>query len=56
VQEHLLQLDNVKIWAILQGKGLPVMLCNGGPGCYDYLVLVSDMINDTLLLLMVLVL
>lgn len=44
--EHLIQLDNVKLWTISQGLGLPVMLCNGGPGCCDYLEPVAAMIDD----------
>jgi proline iminopeptidase len=46
MQEQLVLLDNVKLWTISQGKGLPVMLCNGGPGCCDYLGPVAEMMND----------
>ena len=30
----------------MQGDGVPVLLCLGGPGCADYLGPVADMIND----------
>ena len=38
--------NNVRIWSIARGSGLPVLLCNGGPGSADYLSPVSDMIDD----------
>jgi proline iminopeptidase len=44
--EHLVQLDTVKLWTTSQGHGLPVMLCNGGPGYCDYLEPVAAMIDD----------
>ncbi len=44
MHEHLVQLDKVKLWTISQGQGLPVMLCNGGPGYCDYLGPVAEMI------------
>jgi proline iminopeptidase len=38
--------NGVKIWTATQGQGCPVMLCNGGPGCCDYLGPVAGMIAD----------
>src|SRR4051812_49704890 len=35
-----------KIWTVSQGTGVPLLLCNGGPGCSDYLGPVSDMLDD----------
>ncbi len=46
MQEHLVQFGNVKLWTISQGQGLPVMLCNGGPGYCDYLGPVAEMMHD----------
>jgi proline iminopeptidase len=36
----------VKIWTAVRGNGVPVFLCNGGPGSADYLGPVADMIDD----------
>ena len=38
--------DGVSIWTISQGEGIPVLLCNGGPGCCDYLGPVGAMVED----------
>ena len=38
--------DGVRIWTIRTGQGFPVMLCNGGPGCCDYLEPVARMLDD----------
>lgn len=37
--------DGVSIWTTLDGEGPPVMLCNGGPGCCDYLGPVAGMLD-----------
>jgi len=37
---------NASLWTIRQGKGPPVVLCHGGPGLWDYLELMADMIDD----------
>src|SRR5579862_7403824 len=39
-------IDGVRLWTIRQGAGIPVMLCNGGPGCCDYLEPVAETIAD----------
>jgi len=44
--EKILQIDDAQIWTISQGKGTPFILCNGGPGCDDYLQPVSELIKD----------
>jgi proline iminopeptidase len=46
MQEDIVMLDTVQVWTITQGKGLPLMLCNGGPGHGDYLAPVAAMIDD----------
>ena len=38
--------DGVRLWTTAQGSGLPIMLCNGGPGCCDYLAPVAAMLDD----------
>lgn len=35
-----------RIWTISEGHGVPMLLCSGGPGCCDYLELVSHMVAD----------
>lgn len=44
--EKFVQSDNVKLWTISEGSGLPLLLCNGGPGLCDYLGDVADMVTD----------
>src|SRR5258708_17276658 len=46
MKEHIVVLDTIKLWTITQGKGLPMMLCNGGSGHGDYLAPVAAMIDD----------
>jgi proline iminopeptidase len=36
----------VRLWTTRTGVGYPVMLCNGGPGCCDYLAPVAAMLDD----------
>ena len=45
-QEQLLQINGVRLWTAVQGKGHPMVLCHGGPGGYDYLAPVADMVSD----------
>lgn len=45
--ETFVKIGNSKIWTVQSGKGMPCILCNGGPGCDDYLGPVSGMIEDT---------
>lgn len=46
--EHYIKNENVKIWTEISGieHNKYVILCNGGPGCCDYLLPVSQMIDD----------
>ena len=44
--EQIVKIEGLKLWTANQGAGLPVMLCNGGPGCCDYLSPVANMIDD----------
>ena len=38
--------NNAKIWTAVRGNGIPLFLCNGGPGSADYLGPVAEMIDD----------
>ncbi len=44
--ERLADINGARIWLAETGRGDPVMLCNGGPGCCDYLEPVASMIDD----------
>ena len=44
--EQFVEIEGARLWTISQGEGFPVMLCNGGPGCADYLQPVADMMLD----------
>ncbi|HEU5376435.1 MAG TPA: alpha/beta fold hydrolase [Ktedonobacteraceae bacterium] len=46
MKEALVMLEAGHIWAMTQGNGLPLVLCNGGPGFDDYLAPVAAMIDD----------
>jgi proline iminopeptidase len=46
MSEIFVDSEGAKLWSITQGQGCPVMLCNGGPGCCDYLAPVAAMIDD----------
>jgi proline iminopeptidase len=45
-QEEILQINGVRLWTAVQGEGIPMVLCHGGPGGYDYLGPVADMVTD----------
>ena len=34
-----------RIWTTVQGQGVPLLLCNGGPGCCDCLGSVAEMLD-----------
>jgi len=44
--EKYLDNNGTKLWSIAEGTGTPLILCNGGLGCDDYLSPVSEMIED----------
>jgi len=46
MSENFITINGAKIWTVVQGNGVPVLLCLGGPGCADYLGPVAEMIND----------
>ena len=45
-QEQILPINGVQLWTAVEGEGIPTVLCHGGPGGYDYLAPVADMISD----------
>ena len=45
-QEQVFQINGVRFWTAIQGAGQPMVLCHGGPGGYDYLSPIADMVSD----------
>jgi len=45
-REQVMTINSVRIWIAIQGSGIPLVLCHGGPGGYDYLHSVAGMIDD----------
>ncbi|MFC1947374.1 alpha/beta fold hydrolase [Chloroflexota bacterium] len=45
-REEYITSGDARIWTVTQGSGIPVLLCNGGPGSADYLGPVASMIDD----------
>ena len=45
-QEEILQINSVRLWTAVQGEGIPMVLCHGGPGGYDYLSPIADTVSD----------
>jgi proline iminopeptidase len=43
--ESFVDSNGANIWTIQTGQGFPVMLCNGGAGCCDYLEPVAQMLD-----------
>ncbi len=46
VTEAFIQSDGGQLWTATQGSGVLLLLCNGGPGCCDYLAPVVSMLDD----------
>lgn len=44
--ERFLDNAGTRLWSSCHGQGTPLILCNGGPGCDDYLEPVATMIDD----------
>lgn len=44
--ETLITSNGITLWTISEGAGTPIVLCNGGPGCCDYLAPVASMLDD----------
>lgn len=46
MNERLCAVDGAQLWLCEQGAGAPLLLCNGGPGCCDYLAPLAALIDD----------
>ena len=44
--EQYVHSAGARLWTISAGSGIPIALCNGGPGCCDYLAPVAAMLDD----------
>ena len=44
--ENFVISNGARLWTVKTGQGVPMMLCNGGPGCCDYLEPVAQMVDD----------
>jgi proline iminopeptidase len=44
--ERTVDVNGARLWVTEEGAGPALILCNGGPGCGDYLAPVSAMLND----------
>ncbi|RLQ96262.1 alpha/beta fold hydrolase [Falsibacillus albus] len=47
MNEEYIHIDGAELWTIKQGKGVPVILISGGPGCCDYLEPISRLIDES---------
>lgn len=45
-RERYLQSDTARLWSCTAGRGVPLLMFNGGPGCDDYLGPVAAMLED----------
>lgn len=44
--EMISKINGVSLWHIVQGQGIPIVLLHGGPGAYDYMVPVADLLSN----------
>jgi len=49
MHEEYIECDGARIWTVTQGKGEALVLLHGGPGGYDQLQPVADMLDDIVL-------
>jgi proline iminopeptidase len=45
-QEEFVEVEGGQLWTATSGRGVPMVLCHGGPGGYDYLAPVAEMVED----------
>ena len=50
-QSDMVTTNGVRLWTAVQGHGVPMVLCHGGPGGHDYLAPIADMVDDVCLVL-----
>ncbi len=46
LNERYARSGSARLWTTSSGRGTPLLLFNGGPGCDDYLAPVAGMIDD----------
>lgn len=46
MSERYINIGNKSLWTVKNGKGIPVVLLSGGPGMYNYLKPLSDLLED----------
>ena len=46
MHERMMEINGAELWVAEQGTGQPLLLCNGGPGCCDYLAPIASMVDD----------
>jgi proline iminopeptidase len=44
--EQFVSSAGTRLWTVTQGSGVASLLCNGGPGCCDYLAPVAALLDD----------
>ena len=44
--ERFIPSGSARLWTRLSGRGTPVLMFNGGPGCSDYLKPVAKLLDD----------
>lgn len=45
-REEFVEVEGGQLWTATSGRGVPMVLCHGGPGGYDYLAPVAEMVED----------
>ena len=45
-EERCVYSGSARLWSTVSGRGTPILMFNGGPGCDDYLGPVAEMIDD----------
>src|SRR6266849_4760726 len=45
-QFEVVTVPGSSLWTVCQGNGLPLVCCHGGPGLWDYLEPVAEMVDD----------
>ena len=46
IRQGYVMSGTAQIWSVVSGRGTPLLMFNGGPGCDDYLGPVAEMIDD----------
>jgi proline iminopeptidase len=44
--EQFVDSEGARLWTSSEDTGIPIVLCNGGPGCCDYLAPATAMLDD----------